>query len=316
MYKESMKRGGWKSPPFPVGIVPDWIVEETNEDLEVLAFLLRKEDIEVFRPDEMKHWESVKTPDWFTDGQYAYCPRDNMLVVGDYVIEAPMHTRSRQHEIIAYDTIRRAAIKDGARWFSAPRPRLLDKENGLDRRKYELNNLEPVFDAANIARFGNELLYLISDSGNALGAQWLQNMLPDHTVHTTDVYNAAHIDSTIVPVEYRTVVLNGDRVNDDNLPAFLKDYKKIYIQTEDIIPQDFHEYPYASKWIAINMLALGDHRVIVEESQHKIRHIMERNGFTVIPCPLRHSRTLGGGFHCVTLDLHRSIDVYEGRKPR
>ena len=28
--------------------------------------------------------------------------------------------------------------------------------------------------------------------------------------------------------------------------------------------------------------------------------------FEVIPLELRHSRTLGGGFHCVTLDLHRS----------
>jgi len=25
----------------------------------------------------------------------------------------------------------------------------------------------------------------------------------------------------------------------------------------------------------------------------------------VIPLELRHSRTLGGGFHCVTLDLQR-----------
>jgi N-dimethylarginine dimethylaminohydrolase len=32
---------------------------------------------------------------------------------------------------------------------------------------------------------------------------------------------------------------------------------------------------------------------------------LEKNQFTVIPMQLRHSRTLGGGFHCVTLDLHR-----------
>ena len=33
---------------------------------------------------------------------------------------------------------------------------------------------------------------------------------------------------------------------------------------------------------------------------------LEQRGFTVIPLELRHSRTLGGGFHCVTLDLVRS----------
>jgi glycine amidinotransferase/scyllo-inosamine-4-phosphate amidinotransferase 1 len=34
--------------------------------------------------------------------------------------------------------------------------------------------------------------------------------------------------------------------------------------------------------------------------------ILEENKFTVIPLELRHSRTLGGGFHCVTLDLVRT----------
>jgi glycine amidinotransferase/scyllo-inosamine-4-phosphate amidinotransferase 1 len=32
---------------------------------------------------------------------------------------------------------------------------------------------------------------------------------------------------------------------------------------------------------------------------------LEQHKFTVIPQELRHSRTLGGGFHCVTLDTRR-----------
>ena len=75
-----------------------------------------------------------------------------------------------------------------------------------------------------------------------------------------------------------------------------------------IVPQGFEGYPYSSKWIAINMLALGDNKVICDKNQPQIIKMLEDNGFEVIPLELRHSRTLGGGFHCVTLDLYRDIE--------
>lgn len=308
LFQKSMKVAGWDKTPPPCGCVPKHIIEETNEDLEILADTLAGQGIVVHRPDEISFHRTVRTLDWATDGQYAYCPRDNMLIVGDLVIEAPMSFRARQHEMIAYDTIRRIAIESGNKWIAAPRPRLLDNENYVKSGEYHLNNCEPVFDAANVARFGMDLIYLVSNTGNHMGAYWLQNILgPDYRVHITEVYDAAHIDSTIVPIEYNWVVLNGNRVNEKNIPHFLKDYNKIYITEDMIVPQEFFEYPYASNWIAINMLAIGNRTVIVEEKQANIIRELEKKNFTVIPLPLRHARTLGGGFHCVTLDLRRSI---------
>jgi N-dimethylarginine dimethylaminohydrolase len=305
LFQQSMKFAGWKDTPPPVGCVSKKIIEETNEDLEVLANALSGLGIKVLRPDVIDFSKTVRTLDWSSDGQYAYCPRDTLLVLGDQVIEAPMSTRARQHEVLAFDSIRRAAIESGMRWWAAPRPRLLDTENYVKSSKFHLTNCEPAFDAANIARFGYDLLYLVSSTGNRAGAYWLQNMLPDYRVHVTDVYDAAHIDSTIVPIEYNWLVLNGERVNDDNLPAFLKDHSKIYITEDMINPQGFEGYPYASKWIAINMLALGNFTVVVDKNQDAIIKELEKKNFTVIPLELRHARTLGGGFHCVTLDLER-----------
>jgi N-dimethylarginine dimethylaminohydrolase len=46
--------------------------------------------------------------------------------------------------------------------------------------------------------------------------------------------------------------------------------------------------------------------VIMDQNQPKLIAELEKRNFTVIPLELRHSRTLGGGFHCVTLDLVRS----------
>ena len=297
LYTAAMQQGGWNETPPPTGPVPQWIIDETNEDLDILASTLEELGVEVHRPLLLDYQKE--------NGQYGYCPRDNLLVLGDRVIEAPMSTKARQMEMKGFRDIRRAAIQDGARWFTAPEPDLHVTEN-FDANGFKLNEVEPVFDAANIARFGRNLLYLVSSSANKRGAEWLQNMLGNELdVYTTDVYNSAHIDSTIVPIDEDYVVLNANRVKEEDLPWFIKEMTKIWITDDMIVPQGFYEYPYASKWIAMNMLAIGDKRVICDKNQPKIISRLEASGFTVVPLELRHARTLGGGFHCVTVDLER-----------
>ena len=39
------------------------------------------------------------------------------------------------------------------------------------------------------------------------------------------------------------------------------------------------------------------------------RQELEKHGIECAMLPMRHSRTLGGTFHCVTLDLERKTDV-------
>jgi len=72
-----------------------------------------------------------------------------------------------------------------------------------------------------------------------------------------------------------------------------------------VVPQSFYKYPYASKWIALNVFSVDPTTVIVDKNQIQLIHKLEQRNMTVIPLELRHSRTLGGGFHCVTLDLNR-----------
>ena len=85
-------------------------------------------------------------------------------------------------------------MQSGARWLSAPKPRLLDSGyNTTDTDKLSLNNREPVFDAANIIRAGRDIFFQISDSGNYLGLQWLQTTLgQDYNVHEipSDIYSS------------------------------------------------------------------------------------------------------------------------------
>jgi glycine amidinotransferase/scyllo-inosamine-4-phosphate amidinotransferase 1 len=107
----------------------------------------------------------------------------------------------------------------------------------------------------------------------------------------------------VVALREGLVLLNGTRVNETNCPRVFDDWEKIYVT--DVIPQEFYRYPYASKWIGLNMLSIDAETVIVDAAQTDLIRILEQHGLTVIPHTLRHSRTLGGGFHCVTLDLVR-----------
>ena len=55
----------------------------------------------------------------------------------------------------------------------------------------------------------------------------------------------------------------------------------------------------------MNCLSIDPQTVIMDQHQTRLISILEKRNFEVIPMELRHARTLGGGFHCVTLDLER-----------
>jgi glycine amidinotransferase/scyllo-inosamine-4-phosphate amidinotransferase 1 len=275
VFRSEEEKTLWKETPLPSGPVPEWIIEETNEDLHVLCDTLTRLGVEVVRPNSMNFQTH--------DGLYNYCPRDRLLVLGDTIVDTAMMYPCRDMEYQCYIDI----LEDAGRIISMPR------DQGL------------VLDAANILRLGeNRLLYLESASGNRLAYDWLlRNLPPNTSIELCNFYAGVHIDSTIVPVREGLVLLNGSRVKQNNIPNAFRDWECIFV--DDVVAQDFHEYPYASKWIALNMLVVDPTTVIVDAEQHDLMELLARKGFTVIPRTLRHSRTLGGGFHCVTLDLVR-----------
>jgi glycine amidinotransferase/scyllo-inosamine-4-phosphate amidinotransferase 1 len=147
------------------------------------------------------------------------------------------------------------------------------------------------------------MLMLASASGNRAAYDWMCDHFPTVSIELCNFYSGVHIDSTVVALREGLVLLNGTRVNDTNCPRVFDDWEKIYIT--DIVAQDFYQYPYASKWIGLNMLSIDPETVVVDAAQTGLIQTLESKKFTVIPLTLRHSRTLGGGFHCVTLDLVR-----------
>jgi scyllo-inosamine-4-phosphate amidinotransferase 1 len=293
------------------GPYPGHVVEQTETELEGLVDLLKGLGVTVRRPGGRDHKSTVSTPDWSTDGFYDYCPRDGFLTIGDTLIETPMVLRSRFLEGFAYKDLFLEYMASGARWLSAPKPQLTDDMyEPTAPAGQRLRNLEPAFDAANVLRFGTDLLYQVSDSGNMLGAQWLQSVLGDqYTVHPcAGLYTSTHIDSTIVPLRPGLMLINPSRVDDDNLPVFLRGWDRVVCP--ELADTGFvGEHPHSSVWIGMNFLVVGPGKAIVDKRQPALIRELERHKVEVIPAQLTHTRTLGGGFHCVTLDVRRTGEL-------
>jgi N-dimethylarginine dimethylaminohydrolase len=274
VFRSEAKRTLWKHTPLPSGPVPEHIIHEANQDLQALCRILTAHGVEVVRPgifDFQAH-----------DGLYNYCPRDRFIVHGSTIIDPAMMYPCRDQEYQCYMHI----LADADRIVHMPR------DSGM------------ILDAANVLRISqHQWLFLESDSGNRAAYEWLCAQLPDVDIELCNFYAGVHIDSTVVVLRDGLVLLNSSRVNESNCPRVFCNWDKIYV--DDVVPQDFYQYPYASKWIALNMLSIDANTVIVDAAQTKLIQTLESRGFTVIPHTLRHSRTLGGGFHCVTLDLVR-----------
>jgi len=274
VFAQESEKTTWKETPVPGGPVPDHIVDEADEDLNTLAYTLHNLGIQVIRPSPRNY------P--VTGGMYNYCPRDRLLIYGSTIIDPAMMYPCRDQEILTLDEVTHKSHDI----------RVMPRDQGM------------VLDAANVCRLGDKMLFLESASGNRKAYDWLCEQFPDVTIELCNFYSGVHIDSTIVPLRPGLVMLNGSRVSFDTVPKVFDGWQKIWVN--DVVAQDFYQYPYASKWIAMNMLVIDHTTVIVDRHQSELIKTLESYKFTVIPLELRHSRTLGGGFHCVTLDLLRT----------
>jgi len=275
VFAQESQKTTWHETPVPGGPVPGWIIDQTNKELDVLCETLLRLGITVYRPRPMDFVAR--------EGMYNYCPRDRLLIWGDSVVDVNMMYPCRNQEISNYDSI----LSTSKNILRMPR------DQGM------------TLDAANVCRLGDTWLFLESASGNRAAYHWLQQQFPHITIELCNFYSGVHIDSTIVPVRKGLVLINASRVTPNTCPSAFRDWDVIWVTDDMIVPQDFYQYPYASKWIAMNMLVLDPETVIVDAAQTKLITILKQRGIDCIPLTLSHSRTLGGGFHCVTLDIRR-----------
>jgi glycine amidinotransferase len=298
---------------------PKPFINAAQKQLDGFIHILEAEGVTVRRPEIADFTRRFATPEWRSAGFCCACPRDGFFVIGDEIIETPMSWRSRYFEAFPYRRLFREYFAQGARWTAAPKPQLPDSFYVRDFHlpkpgepvRYEINEFEPVFDAADVQRCGRDIFYQKSNVSNAFGIAWLERHLGDrfrfHEIESR-CPDPLHIDSTLMILAPGKVLVNPEWVDVNRLPKQLRSWDVIVAPQ----PQPYAEseliarfFSMCSKWISLNVLMLDEKRVIVEKTQTPLIKVLKEHGLEPIACAFTNYLPFGGSFHCATLDIRR-----------
>ena len=292
----------------PKNPFPAYILRRAQEELDLLVSILQKEGIRVYRPDNVQ---------WMEHGGYSGAmPRDGLIVVGDRIIEACFAWRCRQQEVdLAFKNLFHEIGNDSAvkvvRAPDKPIPDTIydDISDHTHSDQWAINNSRPAFDAADFMRFGKTLIGQFSHVTNVKGVEYLRSVIPDgYSVEILEVSDphAMHIDATILPLRKRLLVYNPERVTEEALRSH-----------GCLLDWEMHAYPFVpathvnpplymtSPWIVLNALSLSESKVLIEAEDTNFAEWLRTLGMEPILCPFQHVNSIGGSFHCATVDLLR-----------
>ncbi len=306
------RKGGGKFPAEQVDIA--------REELEGFVAILEAEGVTVRRPEPVDQSRPFGTPDWQSTGGSAHTfPRDIALIAGDQIVEATMGWRSYYYATAPFRGIFKDYFHRGARWVAAPKPELTEasyrpgyaaghhlatETDPFPAQSSVITEFEPLVDAGDFMRFGNDIIVQRSHVTNSFGIEWVRRLLDGqfrvHEVAFVDEH-PMHMNATFVPLRPGKVLVNPQRVRE--LPPMFSGWDML-VCPESAIPADQTMY-FCSRWISMNTLMLDPDRVFVEANEIELIRLFEKNGFTPIPVPFRMVNTFGGGFHCATLDVRR-----------
>jgi glycine amidinotransferase len=303
-------------------------LEELTEDVAGLVSTLEAANVKVHRPMTLNRVIDIKTPAWESTCIPALNVRDQVLILGNEIIETPPQIRARYFENDLLKPIFYDYFQAGARWTTMPKAVMTDRSFDLSyvmaagremiateavplyaQQASDLDvGVEMMIDAAQCVRFGRDLLVNVATENHELGLRWLERHLGDRfRIHRVYRMTDNHIDSIVLPLRPGTLLLRAPRFR-DMLPAALQKWDVIYPPepTENSFPTyEADDLILTSKYIDLNVLSIDEERVVVNALFPELARTLEQHGFTPIPVRHRHRRLFGGGFHCFTLDTVR-----------
>ncbi|OHU90623.1 MULTISPECIES: hypothetical protein [Pseudoalteromonas] len=302
---------------FPNGsrCYPSDLIDAARKEVTELRAILEGEGVKVHVAQPIDFTQPLKTPDWHVPNQFCSSnPRDSLLLIGDLIVESPMADRSRYFETFAYRDVLKELNERGARWISAPKPRLSDKSfvNDLKRdadgrpTQWLTTEEEILFDAADFMKFGKDILVSRSHTTNEAGIKWVRQILgADFTVHEVETKNAfaMHIDDTIMPLDEGRLVYSPDYFDPAALPDIFKTWEMF--EAPEVIYSAKNRLGRLSGWLNINMLSLDEKRIIVESNQEHTIKFLKKLGMQPILCEFENYFPFVGSFHCASLDIKR-----------
>jgi glycine amidinotransferase len=321
---------------FPAGEwgpLPEEQVEKGKAQMEAFASMLEARGIRVDRPAPFDFSLQVQTPDWVQDSMFGSMPpRDVLVTIGNEILEATMTIRSRWYEYLVYRPLLEEYFKEDPNflWEAAPKPRLTEetyvpdywqkfhfewdddvKQERTLAREWWLTEKEPLFDAADIIRFGKDIFVQASGVTNALGISWLKRHFEPRGIRVHEVafdgyHDPWHIDTTVVAP--RPGLLLQNPALEPLVPEFHKLFKMNgweIVETEKYSRTEFNPYCFCGPWLSNNCFSLDPETICIEAAEVLFMDQMDELGFNVIPVDFHEVSPFGGGLHCATVEIFR-----------
>lgn len=307
-------------------------IEEGETELAHFCDVLQRHGVTVRRPELVDWSQPCKTPDFeITNGNTGSMPRDVLLTVGNEIVEATMSIRGRFFEYRAYRQLLNEYFERDPdfRWTAAPKPTMSDalyrndymaygddsraRAELINNRVYVTTEVEPIFDAADVMRFGKDLFVLNSFTTNRKGYEWMrrhfnQRGIRVHFLDFPDDLAPMHIDTNFVPLNSNTIMLNPKRPPRPWVMRLLQENGwKVITGASNGLP--LHPLSHCSEWLSCNVLSIDEKRVAVEAQETRMHDLLAKHGFEPVPVPLRSIAQFGGAFHCCTADVRREGEL-------
>lgn len=287
------------------------IVGERNEDLDNLAKVLEEHGVEVYRPEPVTTPKKVKTPYFDSIQRSASNVRDQCFVYKNTIYETSPSLRGRYFENDGFYNVLLGLYKNGYNWIQFPKSRLtdeaIDDADWKAQRDFSKDTkFEPFFDAANLLKVDDKVLFNYSSFNHYLGIEWLKRNIDADLITVRLLDN--HIDGALAFLDESTVLVNPKSCLIDPVEAipFLKDFRVLRLPDET--PTEFDtDLPHIAsrEGMSINVLSIDPKTVVVNSFDTVVAELLDKAGFNVIPVKLRYCTAFGGGIHCSTLDLDR-----------
>src|SRR5262245_19648669 len=110
----------------PIRKLSSQYLEELAEDVEGLVNILESLNIKVHRPITLEKNYQFKTPYWEAATSPALNVRDQVIIIGNEIVETPPQVRGRYFENDLLKPIFYDYFKKGSRWTTMPKPMMTD----------------------------------------------------------------------------------------------------------------------------------------------------------------------------------------------
>jgi len=331
--------GGYPLGAF--GPFPQEMLDKANEQMDYFIKVMEERGIIVDRVElhpGMHDRRPVSTPDWTQLNQHGVNNvRDVFLPVGNEIMEATTCRRSRWYEYLNLRSIFEKYFEEDPEFLhtAAPKPRLTDESynnnyyyyfedvwTDKEKRKhlhdwnFQLSEKEPLWDAADAARFGKDIFWQCSTVTNKKGMDWVKRYFGSKGIRVHEVlfennFQPWHIDVDMLPVRPGLAIYNPEWY------PLTENFKKLMKMNDwELIPAAKPTHVYKNKayliaeygkksWISMNTFSLGPNTICVEAHETAYMEQLDKLGIEVIPIPYETVVPLGGALHCTTLDVYR-----------